>query len=304
MQLWCCPGVAAKSDMTMTDASDAPKLQWELLIRKRASATRGVPAGSEGLNWVANTVTLLWGEHEAVLVDTFLSDAQTTEIADWIESKGRILRTIYLTHAHPDHFFGLTLLLKRFPEARAVARQNVVAAMRLQSSAEVVEDNWKHRFPGQVPDCLTAAEALDSARFEIEGHEFCVIDYGHTDTDDTTGLHVPSLDLVIAGDAVYNATHPFLVETTNVGRRSWLAALDQIEALNPKPVVVGHGPLVPDNSPAHIEATRRYLQDFDRLDQKTKTARELYDDMLALYPNHINPGSLWGSSVSAKEKFE
>ena len=59
-------------------------LQWKLFIRKRASATQGVPPGKDDLKWVANTTTLIHGEHEALLVDTFLSDAQTAELANWI----------------------------------------------------------------------------------------------------------------------------------------------------------------------------------------------------------------------------
>jgi hypothetical protein len=37
-------------------------------------------------------------------------------------------------------------------------------------------------------------------------------------------------------------------------------------------VVVGHGPLDPDNSPRHIHETRRYIQDFIRLKDETATA--------------------------------
>lgn len=283
----------------MTEAVRCP-LEWELFIMKRASATQGVPPGKESLSWVANTTTLFWGERDAVLVDTFLSDAQTSVLADFIESKGRTLRSIYLTHAHPDHFFGLTKLLQRFPQARAIARPNVVDAMRANSSPEVLESNWKRRFPNLVPDTLTIAQVLEDDRFELEGHDFRVIDLGHTDTDDTTGLHVPSLDLVVSGDAVYNEVHPFLVETDRTGRKAWLAALDRIEALRPKIVIVGHGPLTPDNSPRHIGATRQYIEDFDRLEGETTTAQQLYDAMIALYPERVNPGSLWGSAHAAK----
>ena len=60
------------------------------------------------------------------------------------------------------------------------------------------------------------------------------------------------------------------------------------------------GPLDPDNSPRHVDETRRYIQDFNRLDEETTSARELYDRMLALYPDRINPGSLWGSANAAK----
>jgi len=111
---------------------------------------------------------------------------------------------------------------------------------------------------------------------------------------------VPSIGLVIAGDAIYNGTHPYLVESNRQGLIDWVAAIDKIEALNPRAVVVGHGPLDPDNSPRHIQETRRYIQDFIRLDEETATARELYDRMLALYPERINPGSLWGSANAAK----
>ena len=67
----------------------------------------------------------------------------------------------------------------------------------------------------------------------------------------------------------------------------------------------GHGPGGAatarwDNTPRHIQETRRYIQDFIRLDDETRTALELYDRMLALYPDRINPGSLWGGANAAK----
>ena len=103
------------SPLSINGASVSEPLLWKLFFRKRASATQGVPPGKDDLKWVANTTTVIHGEHEALLVDTFLSDAQTAELADWIASTGKRLSTIYITHAHPDHFFGLKLLRDRFP---------------------------------------------------------------------------------------------------------------------------------------------------------------------------------------------
>jgi len=282
----------------MSGAVPAP-LRWQLFIRQRASATQGTPPGRDDLKWVANTTTLLYGERDAVLVDTFLSDTHTAELADWIVSAGKRLTTIYVTHGHPDHFFGLALLRDRFPEAQAIAAPQVVDHMKAALANEAVE-NWRRRFPGQIPGTLIAAEPLTDGAFELEGNKIVVVDIGHTDTDHTTCLHVPSIGLVVAGDAIYNDTHPYLVESDARGRLAWLAAIDKIEALHPRAVIVGHGPLDPDNSPQHIEATRGYIRDFIRLDAETATARELYDRMLALYPDRINPGSLWGSANAAK----
>src|ERR1700741_147894 len=280
-------------------AAANPLLQFKLFIRKRASATQGVPPGKDDLKWVANTTTLIYGEQEALLVDTFLSDAHTAELAEWISATGKRLSTIYITHGHPDHFYGLKLLRDRFPSARAVALPQVVERMHRALAPDSVE-NWKRRFPGQIPDRLVPADALDEETFSLEGYAIVAMGIGHTDTDHTTCLHVPSIGLVVAGDAIYNATHPYLVESDGQGLSDWLAAIDKIEALHPQAVVVGHGPLDPDNSPRHIRETRRYIQDFMRLDADTATARELYDRMLALYPDRINPGSLWGSAHAAK----
>lgn len=274
-------------------------LLWKLFIRRRASATQGTPPGKDELKWVANTVTLICGEHDALLVDALLSEAQTAELAEWIAASGKRLSTIYITHGHADHFFGLKALLDRFPGARAIARPEVVDAMQAALAPQAVE-TWRRRFPGMIPSELVTAERLESETFDLEGHAIIPVDLGHTDTDHTTCLHVPSIGLVISGDAIYDQTHPYLVESDHQGLLDWLGAIERIEALKPRAVVVGHGPVDPDSSPRHIAETRRYIHDFMRLSDQTATAHELYEQMLALHPDRINPGSLWGSAKAAK----
>ena len=50
-----------------------------------------------------------------------------------------------------------------------------------------------------------------------------------------------------------------------------------------------------------IEETRKYVFDFNRIAEMTTTAQELYDEMVGLYPNRVNPGwALWSSARVVK----
>jgi glyoxylase-like metal-dependent hydrolase (beta-lactamase superfamily II) len=275
-------------------------LKWETFITTRPSLSRDAPAGKDDLKWVPNTATLIYGAEDAVLVDTFLTIDASRQLADWVAAKGKNLTTIYITHAHGDHFFGLQILLERFPKARVIARQEVVEAMKRHIAPESVDSFWKRLFPGQIADKLIIAEAMPDNRFDLEGHAIGAIAIGHTDTDNTTCLHVPSIGLVVSGDAAYNRVHPFLGETDAKGRLEWIAALDLIQALRPTAVIAGHKAPGTGDQPQIVEETRAYIRNFDRLSRSAADARQLYDQMLELYPTWLNPGSLWTAAKAAK----
>jgi glyoxylase-like metal-dependent hydrolase (beta-lactamase superfamily II) len=276
-------------------------LTYQVFTATRPGLNREVPPGKEPLMWVANSSTLIAGARDAVLVDSFLTMAQTRTLVDAIAATGKRLTTIYITHAHGDHFLGLQILLARFPKARAVATPEVAAGMRRQGTPEKLDARWRKLFPGQIADTIAFADAMDGDTLRLEDHDLVTVKLGHTDTDDSTCLHVPSIGLVVAGDAVYNGIHPFMIESDRRGRLDWLAALDRIDALKPRHVVAGHKVPANDDDPACIAQTRQYIRDFIRLNDDTATARELYDRMLELYPDRVNPGSLWSSAQAAKK---
>jgi len=274
-------------------------LDWDVTTVKRAGLSRDLPSGNPDLMWVANSSTLIYGERDAILVDTFLTAGQSKTLLDWVVSRERNLTTIYVTHGHGDHFFGLAPLLDRFPRARAVAVPEVVDEMKTQLSPASLDGFWRKRSPGEIAQRLVAAEPLEG-ELALEGHKLVVIDMGRTDTARSTALHVPSLDLIVAGDTVYNGIHPYLAETDTQSRLEWIAALDRLEALKPRFVVAGHKKPENDDDPRSIAETRQYLLDFNRLDQATISPRELYEAMLALHPDRANPGSLWSGANAAK----
>ena len=176
--------------------------------------------------WVANSSTLIYGQRDAILVDTFLTADQSQTLLDWVVANGKNLTAIYITHGHGDHFFGLAPLLERFPRAKAVAIPSVVDAMKAQLLLASLDGFWRKLFPGQILDRLLPAEPLNSNELELEGHKLVAVDMGRTDTARSTSLYVPSIALIVAGDTVYNGIHPYLAETDTQSRREWISSLD------------------------------------------------------------------------------
>jgi glyoxylase-like metal-dependent hydrolase (beta-lactamase superfamily II) len=276
-------------------------LKWDVFVSSQIPAvTRDLPPGVTDMKWSPISSTLISGERDAVLVDTFITVEQNRVLAEWVAASGKNLTTIYATHGHGDHFFGVNTIQLRFPNARFVASRDAISVMRRQLSPSVLEAFWKSRFPGQIDATLPIAEDLAGGVIQLEGEELVSIPTGHTDTHSTTCLHVPSIGLVVAGDVAYNDVHVYLAESTGDSRKEWIAALDMIESLKPRAVVAGHKRPGRPDTPNIIGETKQYIRDFDRIGATAQTAKQLYEQMLAIYPDRVNPGVLWNSARAVK----
>jgi glyoxylase-like metal-dependent hydrolase (beta-lactamase superfamily II) len=258
-----------------------------------------LPPGQTREMWSPTSSTLIYGDRDAVLVDALMTTSEGRALADWVSAQGRNLSLIYITHGHGDHFLGARAVLERFPTARLVATASVVDKMREYVSGPRL-DGLRRRFPGQITERPPIAEPLADHTIDLEGEQLAAIELGHTDTDMTTALHVPSLGLVAAGDAVYNDVHLYLSEAGHGGIKGWLAALDIIDSLQPSTVIAGHKRDGAKDSPDNIDKTRRYLQDFDAAAQRTDNAHDLYQAMIERYPDRINPAVAWNSAHAIK----
>jgi len=243
------------------------------------------------------TSTLITGDTQAILVDTQYRETDVLEVIRRIEASGKTLTTIFITHGHFDHYFGLEMLLAQFPYARAVATPAVAAYIAGNHSAE---RNFATSLVGiHAVDSTLVPQPLESDTLQLDDTLFRVIDLEQADIAPTSIVHIPSIGAVIAGDAIYNGVNPFLAASAPADWPKWVASVDRIAALNPTTVVAGHKSPTRDDAASCIGETRDYLAQFIEFFGTSADSRELVKRMQELYPDHVNPSALVMSAVTA-----
>lgn len=232
--------------------------------------------------------TLIMSEKDAILVDAQFNLSNGDALARWIETKGRSLKAIYITHAHPDHYFGAEEVLESFPNTPIYATAEVIEHMNAIEAEKLAY--WGPIYKGDLTTNPAKVTALAESYLELEGTRLDLVTIRQGDTDPTTIVHAPSLDLVVAGDVTFQGVHAWLAETpTEPLRAGWLGGLGEVAALNPVHVIAGHRAPSADTSPASIEETRRYIEDFSRLRSEHATAEPFVVAMTKLYPENKLP---------------
>lgn len=252
----------------------------------------GTPTGK----FSPTTSTIISGETEAVLIDAQYLKDDIRDLGDLIERIGKTLTTIYITHPHADHYLGLGPLLERFPGARCVALPNVIEEMK--QTMELQDLQWELLFGDACVRSGPLPEPIEDSTLYVDGSPLHIMEVKQADISPTTIVHVPVIDVVVAGDAIYNEIHAMLGLSTPEQWREWLETIDIVENLKPKMIVAGHRR--PDGDDYAVEAmisqTRSYIEDFAAAFEMAKTADDLVAAMTSKYPHH---GNLWTLEFSA-----
>ncbi|HLG20263.1 MAG TPA: MBL fold metallo-hydrolase [Bdellovibrionota bacterium] len=196
--------------------------------------------------------------HELMLVDAGLTKSDATKIADWVASKqGRTLKYIFITHAHPDHFLGLEVLHQRFPGAKIISTQGVVAAIKKEGPALVKK--YKARLGAEGPTHLIVPKILAGDTLKLEGVDVKFMELTGGESSVSAAAYVPAVQALFPGDVVYNETHAPLTKT---GIQPWLKNLERLSTFGPvRSVYAGHGPAT---NTAALDRMKAYLSDFEK----------------------------------------
>jgi glyoxylase-like metal-dependent hydrolase (beta-lactamase superfamily II) len=229
------------------------------------------------------TSTLVSGEKDAVLIDGQFTLADAHRVVAAILDSGKRLTTVYVTHAHPDHYFGLVVIKQAFPDAKLVALPATIAGIQKTWKQKVAQ--WGPMYGANLTTHPIVPAPLAGKTLTLEGQTLEIHGGVQGDERDNSYVYIPSIKTLVAGDVVYQGVHPWTAETDGEGRKAWLKTLQELAALGPTTVVAGHKDPKAADDKSGIELTQAYLGAFDAAVASSKAADEAEAKIVAKYPN-------------------
>lgn len=222
------------------------------------------------------------GKTEALVIDTGFTRADALRVAANVLDSGETLKTILISNADPDFYFGAETLKEIFPSAKVVTTPAVRAKIEAKMAGKVAF--WGPKMGANAPTHPILPEALKEPALSIDGQII--------EIRGTTGelahrpyVWIPSIKAIVGALGVFNNLHVWTADTQKPSEhKAWLAQLDEMQALKPAVVVPGHmaaGSALDDSA---IRYTRDYLNTFETQLGKTKNAAELIAAMQKAYP--------------------
>jgi glyoxylase-like metal-dependent hydrolase (beta-lactamase superfamily II) len=234
-------------------------------------------AGSFHVNAV-----LVSGKTDAVLIDTGFTRADAYRIAAMVLDSRKTLKTIYISQADPDFYFGAGVLKTLFPDATLIASGPTVK--KIQATLPTKLQVWGPRLGANAPADVPVPEVMSGNTISLEGQTLEI--RGLDDSlPQRSYVWIPSLKAIVGGVNVFAGLHAWTADTQTAQERGdWNRKLGTMAALRPATVVPGH--MLPGQSQdaSQLAYTQSYLTRFELELAKAPNSAALIEAMKSAYP--------------------
>ena len=263
-----------------------PLLAFGVIAADGAGAQTAAPLTVKVYNAEAGSfhvnAIVVSGKTEALVIDTGFTRADALRVAANVLDSGKTLKTIFISNADPDYYFGAETLKGLFPQAQVLTTPAVREKIQAKLAGKVAF--WGPKMGANAPKDPIVPEAITGAKLTVDGEAI--------EVRGTTGelahrpyVWIPSIKAIVGNIGVFDNLHVWTADTQKPSeRKAWLAQLDEMRALKPALVVPGHMAAGTALDESAIAYTRDYLVRFESELPKAQNGADLIAAMQKAYP--------------------
>ncbi len=236
---------------------------------------------------VASVVVL--GKEEAVLLDTQWTLSNAHRVVAEILETGRKLTKVFISHAHPDHYFGTEVYQDAFPGAKIYALPEDIETInrelfsKLEHWETVVgKMNCPHKPLNLIP--------FEGDYIEIEGEKIEIIKKVWGDLKYNTVMYIPSIRTLYGSDVLFNEAHAFTCEVSAKGRAKWRTEMDRLEKMGAEVIIPGHAKPGMEFNATSFQFMRDYIDATEEEIANTSDVANFYYNMEKRFPEAVING--------------
>ena len=226
---------------------------------------------------------LVAGKTDAVLLDTGFTRADALRIAAMVLDSKKTLKTVYISQADPDYYFGIEVISQYFPDAKVVTTAPTLK--KIEATLATKLQVWGPRMGANAPKNVPLPEVLAGNTIALEDQ---ILEIRGLDDSQPHRSYVwiPLIKTIAGGVNVYAGLHLWTADAQSVQERAdWAKKLGTMAALNPTTVIPGHSLPGQKQDASQIAWSQAYLARYEHELPKAAHSGALIEAMKKAYPH-------------------
>jgi Metallo-beta-lactamase superfamily len=223
---------------------------------------------------------MIEGPTAVVIFDGQLLLPYADEVASYVQTLGKPVERIILSHAHTDHWSGLQVLTERFPNARVFALDGIADQLRARGQARL--DSFRPIYGDRIATKVTfPAETITEGVQRIDGITYDFKRFVDAESDLQLAALLPEQKVLMAFDLVFSPNEHAFTVVDHFDH--WMIVLERLKALEGyDTITIGH------DTPVHrsaIDSTITYVKRAREIHAASADAKTYSESLKAAFPD-------------------
>jgi glyoxylase-like metal-dependent hydrolase (beta-lactamase superfamily II) len=272
------PELAQNSGAPGTKDAAAPGRMGAILVNQFGPVKiHSYLSPAEGLH--ANT-QMVEGPNAVVIFDAQLLLPYADEVASYVQTLGKPIDRIILSHAHTDHWGGLQVLTERFPDARVFALDGIADQVRARGPARL--DGLRRTYGDKAATKVTVpTETITEGPQRIDGVTYDFKRFVDGESDLQLVALLPDQKVLMAFDLVFSPNQHAFTGANHFDH--WMIVLESLKALQGyDTIIIGHDTPVGHSA---IDSTMTYVKRAKEIHAASADAKTYSENLKAAFPD-------------------